>query len=230
MSQLNSNQQKLNDVLKRIQDACENCNRSPNEVQLIAASKTKPATLLRRFFNIGQQHFGENYLSEALKKQAELTDLNIIWHYIGQIQSNKTKLLANHFDWIHGVDRLKIAQRLNDQNQQDKKINILIQINLDNEASKAGIPINQTLKLAQQISVLERVSLRGFMALPKLRSDTQEQQACLEQLKSTLDTINAELGLSLDTISAGMSADLEAAIYAGSTMVRIGTDLFGARP
>jgi pyridoxal phosphate enzyme (YggS family) len=230
MNQSNINKDNLKHVLERIRNACDNCNRNVNEVQLIGASKTKPASLIRDFYQLGQHHFGENYLSEAINKQTELSDINITWHYIGQIQSNKTKLLANHFDWVHGVDRLKIAQRLNDQNLQNKKLNILIQINLDDESSKAGISIDKATHLAKEISQFKNLSLRGLMALPKKRNDPQEQQKTLEQLKTTIIEINTELNLSLDTISAGMSGDLEAAISAGSTMVRIGTDLFGARP
>jgi len=198
-------------------------------VQLIGASKTKPSSLIRHFFNAGLTNFGENYLSEAIEKQEKLTDLDITWHYIGQIQSNKTKVIVQHFDWVHGVDRFKIARRLNDQNLTKKPLNVLIQINLDDENTKAGIPLNDALLLTKKVNELPNITLRGFMALPKPREHFPEQKACLMQLKNLLDNVNQSLDLNLDTISAGMSNDLEAAVAAGATMVRIGSDLFGAR-
>ncbi len=229
MNTKHSYQLQLNNVQNRIVAACEQADRDENSVQLIGASKTKPANMIRDFFDLGLTNFGENYLNEAIEKQKQLADLNITWHYIGQIQSNKTKLIANHFDWVHGVDRLKTAQRLNDQNSTEKSLNILIQINLDNEASKAGIPLNEALSLSKHINKLPNISLRGFMALPKSRENFAEQKACLVKLKHLLDDINQDLDINLDTISAGMSNDLEAAICAGTTMVRVGSDLFGAR-
>ena len=226
---MNTSKQKFNSVLSRIEQACIDCDRQFKEVQLLGVSKTKPASQIREFYELGQQHFGENYLSEALSKQEDLNDLKITWHYIGQIQSNKTRLIANHFDWVHAVDRIKIAKRLNDQNEQNKKLNILIQINLDNEETKAGVSLDQAIDLIEKIIPLENLSLRGLMALPKQRDDQIAQQQCLAQLKTLLDHANSRFNLSLDTISAGMSGDLEAAISAGSTMVRVGTDLFGTR-
>lgn len=229
MPSKNNPESQLKRVQERISLACQQTARDHNSVQLIAASKTKPANMINDFFQLGQTHFGENYLSEAIEKQKELTALDITWHYIGQIQSNKTNLIANHFDWVHGVDRLKIAQRLNDQNMTGKPLNILIQINLDEEDSKAGILLSDALSLAEKINPLPNISLRGFMALPKARQNFAEQKACLIQLKDTLNGANRTLGICMDNISAGMSNDLEAAIAAGSTMVRVGTDLFGAR-
>ncbi len=229
MSNIDTHKNKLLNVQKRIHHACANVSRDKNSIQLIGASKTKSADLIRTFVSLGQTHFGENYLSEAIEKQANLTDLDITWHYIGQIQSNKTKLIASHFDWVHGVDRFKIAKRLNDQLDKDRPINILIQINLDNEPNKSGVKLNEALDLARQIQPLNQVRLRGLMALPKPQDNFQKQISCFTQLKNELDHINHTLNLELDTISAGMSNDLEAAIAAGSTMVRIGTDLFGTR-
>ncbi len=229
MSNIDTHKNKLLNVQKRIHNACANVSRDKNSIQLIGASKTKSADLIRTFVSLGQTHFGENYLSEAIEKQANLTDLDITWHYIGQIQSNKTKLIASHFDWVHAVDRFKIAKRLNDQLDKDRPINILIQINLDNEPSKSGVKLNEALDLARQIQPLNQVRLRGLMALPKPQDNFQKQISCFIQLKNELDRINHTLNLELDTISAGMSNDLEAAIAAGSTMVRIGTDLFGTR-
>ena len=229
MNKKNNHKNMLEHVKERINNACINANRPENAVQLIGASKTKPAELIRTFFSLGQTHFGENYLSEAIDKQAELSDLAITWHYIGQIQSNKTKLIATHFNWVHGIDRFKIAKRLSEQQDRETPLNILIQINLDNEPSKAGVKLNEALGLATQIKELDNIRLRGLMALPKPRENFREQRSCLTQLKSELDRINHKLDLKLDTISAGMSNDLEAAIAAGTTMVRIGTDLFGTR-
>ena len=219
----------LKSVKNRISEACQTANRAQDSVQLIGASKTKPASMVRDFFNLGQTHFGENYLNEALTKQQELHDLDITWHYIGQIQSNKTKLIANHFDWVHGVDRYRVADRLNTQKDTKKPLNILIQINVDEEDSKAGIGLNDAIDLTKMIAQLPNITLRGYMALPKAREDFIAQKNCLIQLSEALDAANQSLGLQMDTISAGMSNDLEAAVAAGTTMVRIGTDLFGAR-
>ena len=222
-SQLHAGQQRIN-------QACERFARKYNNVQLVGASKTKPAADIRTLYNLGLMHFGENYLKEAITKQASLKDLEISWHFIGQIQSNKTKLIAENFNWVHGVDRFKIAKRLSEQCPTDKTLNIFLQINLDNEASKAGIAPKEAMTLAKQFIELPNLSLRGLMALPQARNSFNEQKACFLTLKSLQTDINQALGIRMDTISAGMSNDLEAAIAAGSTMVRIGTDLFGARP
>ena len=220
---------RLLQVQQRISQACGKFDRNETEIQLIGASKTKPASAIRTMFGYGLQHFGENYVNEAIKKQTDLKDLDIIWHYIGKIQSNKTKLIAQNFDWIHGIDRLKIAKLLNQYHRKKAPLNVLIQINLDAEESKAGILLDEATDLANKISQLPQLKLRGLMALPQIRENFTEQQACLIQLKQTLGKINTSLNLDLDTVSAGMSSDLEAAIASGSTMVRVGTDLFGAR-
>ena len=229
MSSINLASQ-LHAVQHRINQACESFARKQNTIQLIGASKTKPSTDIRALFNLGLVHFGENYLNEAIIKQADLTDLDIIWHYIGQIQSNKTKLIAENFNWVHGVDRFKIAKRLSEHRPSEKPLNILLQINLDNETSKAGIAPKEAATLAKQVLALPNVSLRGLMTLPQARDNFNEQKACFLKLKSLQASINQVLEIQMDTISAGMSNDLEAAIAAGSNMVRIGTDLFGARP
>lgn len=225
----NNYQEQFNNIQIRIANACEQARRNKHSVQLIGASKTKSADLIRHFFDAGLTNFGENYLSEAIEKKENLTDLDITWHYIGQIQSNKTRVIAQHFDWVHGVDRLKIAQRLNDQNLTKKPLNILIQINLDDENTKAGVPLNEALSLTKKVNDLPNITLRGFMALPKPREHFSEQKACLMLLKDLIENTNKSLDINLDTISAGMSNDLEAAVAAGTTMVRIGSDLFGAR-
>lgn len=220
----------LHAVQQRINQACERFARKPNNVQLIGASKTKPAADIRTLYNLGLMHFGENYLNEAITKQASLKDLDISWHFIGQIQSNKTKLIAENFNWVHGVDRFKIAKRLNEQCPIDKTLNLFLQINLDNETSKGGIAPEEAITLAKKLIELPNLSLRGLMALPQARNSFNEQKACFLTLKSLQTDINQALGIHMDSISAGMSNDLEAAIAAGSTMIRIGTDLFGARP
>ncbi len=220
----------LHAVQQRINQACERFARKPNNVQLIGASKTKHAADIRTLYNLGLMHFGENYLNEAITKQASLKDLDISWHFIGQIQSNKTKLIAENFNWVHGVDRFKIAKRLNEQCPIDKTLNLFLQINLDNETSKGGIAPEEAITLAKKLIELPNLSLRGLMALPQARNSFNEQKACFLTLKSLQTDINQALGIHMDSISAGMSNDLEAAIAAGSTMIRIGTDLFGARP
>ena len=220
----------LHAVQQRINQACERFARKSNNVQLVGASKTKPAADIRTLYNLGLMHFGENYLNEAITKQASLKDLEISWHFIGQIQSNKTKLIAENFNWVHGVDRFKIAKRLNEQCPIDKTLNLFLQINLDNETSKGGIAPEEAITLAKKLIELPNLSLRGLMALPQARNSFNEQKACFLTLKSLQTDINQALGIHMDSISAGMSNDLEAAIAAGSTMIRIGTDLFGARP
>ena len=220
----------LHAVQQRINQACERFARKSNNVQLVGASKTKPAADIRTLYNLGLMHFGENYLNEAITKQASLKDLDISWHFIGQIQSNKTKLIAENFNWVHGVDRFKIAKRLNEQCPIDKTLNLFLQINLDNETSKGGIAPEEAITLAKKLIELPNLSLRGLMALPQARNSFNEQKACFLTLKSLQTDINQALGIHMDSISAGMSNDLEAAIAAGSTMIRIGTDLFGARP
>ena len=223
-------QQRFKKIQDRINIACQQANRDKKSIQLIAASKMKSAQDIRELYSLGQFHYGENYVSEAIEKQTKLSDLQLTWHYIGQIQSNKTKTIANAFDWVHGVDRKKIATRLNDHALKRKtKLNVLIQVNLDNEPTKAGVLLDDVQDLAKEIVELSNLSLRGLMALPQPRSNLEEQRACLELLKKKLEQINRNLGINLDTISAGMSNDLEAAIMAGSTMIRVGTDLFGPR-
>tara|TARA_B100000809_G_scaffold232850_1_gene249086 strand:- start:38 stop:646 length:609 start_codon:yes stop_codon:yes gene_type:complete len=195
----------------------------------LAVSKTKTAADIRAAFAAEQRHFGENYLQEALEKQQQLVGLNIVWHFIGPIQSNKTRALAEHFQWVHSVDRLKIAQRLSKQRLKHlPALNICLQVNLDDEASKSGVILAELPALADAVAKLPNLKLRGLMAIPAPRSDVNAQQQSLERLQQALQRLNQQ-GYKLDTLSMGMSGDLEAAIAAGSTMVRIGTDIFGAR-
>ncbi|MBP3999289.1 MULTISPECIES: YggS family pyridoxal phosphate-dependent enzyme [Pseudomonas] len=213
-------------VSSRIHAATAAAGRDENSVQLLAVSKTKPAEALREAYAAGLRDFGENYLQEALGKQLELADLPLIWHFIGPIQSNKTRSIAEHFAWVHSVDRLKIAQRLSEQRPADlPPLNICIQVNVSGEASKSGCTPQDLPALAQAISALPRLKLRGLMAIPEPTEDRAEQDAAF----AAVQKLQASLDLPLDTLSMGMSHDLESAIAQGATWVRIGTALFGAR-
>ncbi len=211
---------------QRIRTASLAAQRDPASVGLLAVSKTKPSSALREAYAAGLRDFGENYLQEALGKQAELADLPLCWHFIGPIQSNKTRAIAEHFDWVHSVDRLKIAQRLSEQRPENlEPLNICIQVNVSGEASKSGCTPEDLPALAAAISDLPRLRLRGLMAIPEPTEDKTEQEAAFAAVR----TLQDELNVPLDTLSMGMSHDLEAAIAQGATWVRIGTALFGAR-
>ena len=220
---------RLAEINSRINLACLAAGRVPTEVTLIGASKKQPNNLIQQFVDQGLSHLGENYLQEAVSKQTDLPDLGVQWHFIGQIQSNKTKTIAEHFTWVHGVDRLKIAQRLATQNPRTTPINILIQLNPDNENSKGGVNLEEAPELCNEIAQIDGLSLQGFMMIPKARNLDTEQAAVFAQAKELLEMTNQRFGLHLTQLSMGMSGDLTAAIKEGSTMVRIGTDLFGAR-
>ncbi|WP_322845137.1 YggS family pyridoxal phosphate-dependent enzyme [Pseudomonas sp. B33.4] len=216
----------ISHVGSRIQTATQAARRPENSVQLLAVSKTKPAEALREAYAAGLRDFGENYLQEALSKQLELADLPLIWHFIGPIQSNKTRAIAEHFDWVHSVDRLKIAQRLSEQRPAElAPLNICIQVNVSGEASKSGCTPADLPALAEAINALPRLKLRGLMAIPEPTDDRTEQDAAF----AAVQKLQASLDLPLDTLSMGMSHDLESAIAQGATWVRIGTALFGAR-
>ncbi|KJK08879.1 MULTISPECIES: YggS family pyridoxal phosphate-dependent enzyme [Pseudomonas] len=216
----------LSTLAARISAAAEASGRSPSAIRLLAVSKTKPATAVREAFAAGVLDVGENYLQEALNKQAELSDLPLTWHFIGPIQSNKTRAIAEHFDWVHSVDRLKIAQRLSEQRPEGlTPLNICLQVNVSGEASKSGCTPEALPALASAIAALPRLKLRGLMAIPEPTDDRVAQEAAFAQVRQLQDS----LGLDLDTLSMGMSHDLEAAIAQGATWVRIGTALFGAR-
>jgi len=210
----------------RINAAALAAQRDPAAIGLLAVSKTKPASALREAYAAGLRDFGENYLQEALGKQLELADLPLCWHFIGPIQSNKTRAIAENFAWVHSVDRLKIAQRLSEQRPADlPPLNICIQVNVSGEASKSGCTPADLPALAAAISALPHLKLRGLMAIPEPTEDSAEQNAAFATVRSLQDSLN----LPLDTLSMGMSHDLEAAIAQGATWVRIGTALFGAR-
>lgn len=213
-------------VEARIRAAALAVHRDVTSIHLLAVSKTKPAAALREAHAAGVRDFGENYLQEARAKQIELADLPLCWHFIGPIQSNKTRDIAEHFAWVHSVDRLKIAQRLSEQRPADlPPLNICIQVNVSGEASKSGCTPADLPALAAAISALPRLKLRGLMAIPEPTEDRAEQDAAFAQVR----TLQERLNMGLDTLSMGMSHDLESAIAQGATWVRVGTALFGAR-
>ena len=224
---MNQSQQSRQSVLDQIQLACERVQRDPASVQLLAVSKTHPSQSLREMYQAGQRSFGENYLQEALTKIDELQDLEIEWHFIGHVQRNKTKHLAEKFDWVHGVDRLIIAERLSSQRMDSRKpLNICIQVNIDGQDSKDGCQPDEVAQLVKQISQLPNIRLRGLMVIPAPENSVAfaDAKTLFEQVKS----LHAR-PQDWDTLTMGMSGDLDAAIAAGSTMVRVGTALFGAR-
>jgi len=216
----------IGQVSQRIRAAADAVQRDASSIHLLAVSKTKPAQAVREAYAAGMRDFGENYLQEALGKQAELTDLPLSWHFIGPIQSNKTRAIAENFAWVHSVDRLKIAQRLSEQRPADlPPLNICIQVNVSGEASKSGCTPADLPALADAISALPRLKLRGLMAIPEPTEDRAAQDAAFAAVRDLQNSLN----LPLDTLSMGMSHDLESAIAQGATWVRIGTALFGAR-
>ena len=216
-------------VRTRIAQAALACGRSPESIILLAVSKKFDADAVRQAFAAGQTAFGENYIQEGVDKIAALADLPLQWHCIGPIQSNKTRLVATHFDWVHSVDRLKIAQRLSEQRPADKTpLQVCIQVNIDGGATKAGVAPQAVLELARQIQGLPGLILRGLMTIPEPAYDFAAALAVHQRAWELFDALNAQ-GLGLDTLSMGMTADLEAAVQAGSTMVRVGTAIFGKR-
>jgi pyridoxal phosphate enzyme (YggS family) len=216
-------------VHTHIAQACQRVGRAENAVQLLAVSKTFGPEAVRAAHAAGQTAFGENYIQEAIEKMALLDDLPLQWHCIGPIQSNKTRLVAEHFDWAHTVDRLKTAQRLSDQRPPElAPLQVCIQVNVDGGATKAGVPVLEALALAQAVAQLPRLKLRGIMTIPEPAADYASACAVHERAKVLLEALNAH-GLGLDTLSMGMSSDLEAAVACGSTMVRVGTAIFGGR-
>lgn len=228
---------KLQNVRKRIQKATIAAGRDENAVQLLAVSKKKPPEQVFELFKQGQTDFGENYLNEALEKQVSVRQLiekeainqNIVWHFIGPIQSNKTRPIAENFPWVHSVDRLKIAQRLNDQRPDSlAPLNICIQVNIDEEETKSGILLADLNEIAGAISQMPNLKLRGLMCIPKADQREADLCAAFDRLKSAFDQL-AHDHADIDTLSMGMSSDIEQAIACGSTMVRVGTALFGER-
>ncbi len=216
-------------VAARIRTSAHRCDRDPADILLLAVSKTRPSGAVRCAFEAGLRHIGENYLQEALDKQAELSDLDICWHFIGPIQSNKTRAIAENFDWVHSVDRLKIARRLNEQRPTAMPpLNICLQVNISGEASKSGVAPGQLAELAGAVMEMDRVVLRGLMAIPQASDDMAVQRDSFARLRDALQQLCGQHH-GLDTLSMGMSSDMEAAIAEGSTMVRVGADIFGPR-
>ena len=219
----------LQHVRARIATACQRAGRGVEEVTLLAVSKTFGADAVRAAAAAGQRAFGENYIQEGVEKIAALRDLGRMWHCIGPIQSNKTRLVAEHLDWVHTVDRLKIAERLSAQRPADRPpLNVCIQVNIDGGANKSGVAPGEALALARAVAALPQLKLRGLMSIPEIAPDFEAARAVHASARALFDQLNAD-GLGLDTLSMGMSDDLEAAIAAGSTMVRVGTAIFGSR-
>lgn len=203
--------------------------RSASDIQLLAVSKRHSITAIREAYEAGQILFGENYVQELLDKAEQLSDLNIKWHFIGPLQSNKTKKIAAIADWIHAIDRIKIAQRLNDQRPDDlPRLNICIQVNISKESSKSGIFPEDVVTFAKEIANMPKLNLRGLMVIPAAESDLAKQRKAFAKTAKLLAELNQQ-GFKLDTLSMGMSGDMEAAIAEGATIVRIGTAIFGKR-
>jgi pyridoxal phosphate enzyme (YggS family) len=212
-----------------IEKAAESAHRGVADVRLLAVSKTFPAVSVREAYQAGQSAFGENYLQEALEKIKSLRDLPLEWHFIGPIQSNKTRPIAEHFAWVHSVDRLKIAERLSEQRPPHlPPLNICLQVNVSGEESKSGVAPEEVAALAAQVARLPNLKLRGLMSIPAPATDEKTQRLPFALMREIFGKLNA-LGMGLDTLSMGMSHDYPAAIREGATIVRIGTAIFGAR-
>lgn len=220
----------LRAVRERLACALAEAGRAPDGARLVAVSKTVPAARLREVFACGQRAFGESYVQEALAKQEALADLPIEWHFIGPLQSNKTRPVAERFAWVHSVDRLRIAERLSAQRPADlPPLNVCLQVNIDREATKSGVAPEEVSDLAQAVARLPRLALRGLMAIPAPATDPATQREAFRRVRALFEMLRAE-GLPLDTLSMGMSDDLEAAVLEGATLVRVGSAIFGARP
>jgi len=216
-------------VRARIAAAASSAGRSADSVTLLAVSKGQPAELIRAAAALGVTDIGESYLAEALEKMDALGDLRLTWHFIGRLQANKTRHIAERFAWVHGLDRLKIAERLAAQRPfHAPALNVCIQVNLAGEESKGGVPAPQVPDLAAAVAALPRLALRGLMCIPPEETDPRRQREWFARLTALRDCLNAG-GLSLDTLSMGMSGDFEAAIQEGATLVRVGTAIFGPR-
>jgi len=221
--------QNIKSIRARIAEAEIKYNRPTGSVQLLAVSKTRPAEDILAAIAAQQLHFGENYLQDALPKIAGINNENLQWHFIGPIQSNKTQSIAQHFNWVHSVDRLKIARRLSEQRDTEKApLNICIQVNSSGENSKSGVNAEETLNLAKEIQLLPNINLRGLMSIPASNTDFEQQRQSFRLLRELKEELNLK-GMNLDTLSMGMSNDMEAAIAEGSSIIRIGTAIFGAR-
>lgn len=219
----------LQAVLARISEAARNCGRAPEEIRLLAVSKTWPASCVLEAARAGQKAFGENYVQEGVDKVHNAARPDLEWHFIGPLQSNKTRPVAEAFQWVHSVDRIRIAERLSQQRPDHlPPLQICLQVNISNEDTKSGIPVEEVATLARQVSHLPRLRLRGLMTIPAPSSDLEMQRLPFRRLRELFEQLNRE-GLALDTLSMGMSNDIEAAIAEGATLVRVGTAIFGER-
>jgi pyridoxal phosphate enzyme (YggS family) len=219
----------LQAVKRAVTEAATAAGRPHDAVRLLAVSKTFPVASIREAYLAGQTAFGENYLQEALDKIEALRDLPLEWHFIGPIQSNKTRPIAEHFAWVHGVDRLKVAERLSAQRPESMlPLNICLQVNVSGEKSKSGVSPDEVLNLAGDVARLPRLKLRGLMAIPAPTDDPVQQRAPFVQMRELLATLNGQ-GMQLDTLSMGMSHDFAVAVQEGATIVRVGTAIFGVR-
>ncbi|WP_272690242.1 YggS family pyridoxal phosphate-dependent enzyme [Providencia sp. PROV152] len=223
-------QSNISDVKARIERAAAECHRSSQDITLLAVSKTKPCDAILAAIEAGQRQFGENYVQEGVEKIQFFADRqDLVWHFIGPLQSNKSRLVAEHFDWLHTLDRQKIAQRLNDQRPSTKApLNVLIQINISDENSKSGIKLEQLADLAKQVSQMPNLVFRGLMTIPAPETDYQRQCEAFRKMEQAYKQLQIHYP-SVDTLSMGMTDDMTAAIHCGSTLVRIGTAIFGAR-
>ncbi len=219
----------LQAVLARISEAARNCGRSPDEIRLLAVSKTRPASSVQEAARAGQKAFGENYVQEGVDKVREAGMPDLEWHFIGPLQSNKTRPVAEAFQWVHSVDRIKIAERLSLQRPDSlAPLQICLQVNISNEDTKSGAPVEDVAHLAQQIARLPRLRLRGLMTIPAPSAGFEQQRQPFRRLRELFEQLNRE-GLALDTLSMGMSNDIEAAVAEGATLLRVGTAIFGER-
>lgn len=227
---MNTIQQNLVNVKNRIIQAANKYHRLPEDITLLAVSKTKSCDAIQEAIDAGQYQFGENYLQEGIEKIAYFSHKqDLIWHFIGALQSNKSRLVAEHFNWCHTIDRLKIAQRLNKQRPINKTpLNVLIQINISDEISKSGIAPEELDKLAAEIVLLPNLKLRGLMAIPAPNNELSQQMSIFRSMENLFNQLKKQYP-NIDTLSMGMTADLDIAIACGSTLVRIGTAIFGSR-
>ncbi|MGD8929138.1 MAG: YggS family pyridoxal phosphate-dependent enzyme [Lysobacterales bacterium] len=227
---MNNLKENLDNVRARIATACEKAGRQPSEIRLLAVSKKHSADRIRRLHALGQSAFGENYVQEALHKIGELTALGIEWHFIGPLQSNKTREVAGNFQWVQSVDRLKLLRRLSAQRPQDMPpLNVCVQVNIDREPQKAGVMPEDAEELVKAAMEMPRLRLRGLMTIPEMATDLHDPGESYERMRRLYADLRG-VASDMDTLSMGMSGDLESAILHGSTMVRIGTDLLGPRP
>jgi pyridoxal phosphate enzyme (YggS family) len=216
-------------LLQRVRRSAQKSQYRNSDILVVAVSKTRPAQDIRAAYACGLANFGESYLQEALQKMTELQDLPLVWHFIGPIQSNKTGPIAEHFDWVHSIDREKIARRLSEQRPQHlPPLQVCIQVNISMEASKSGVRVEDLPQLAQAVLALPQLKLRGLMAIPEANADTEKRRESFSQMRETLAQLRT-LASDIDTLSMGMSADFEAAIIEGATMVRVGSAIFGRR-